>query len=292
MKKRWIKRILKKEKELTYSPLLKNKLPKRKKIINYKTNDPPKDRPVRIYADGIYDLFHMGHARSLLQAKTLFPSTYLIVGVCGDEITHRIKGKTVMNEKERAEAVAHCRYVDEVVLNSPWIVTPEFIEKYQIDFIVHGEDDAYDEDGNDCYQGIKDIGKFMTIKRTDGISTSDLILRIVKDYDGYVRRNLSRGFKGSDMNISFLKEYQIKIQESFKKMSITFPNVEDKSKEIFFDLKNFKDFTENLVVDFISKLGSKFLNIFSVFGGSITSPKPTPFIPNSVPKIDNVKPNE
>jgi choline-phosphate cytidylyltransferase len=63
-----------------------------------------------------------------------------------------------MNEKERAEAVAHCRYVDEgrnihnilVVLNSPWIVTPEFIEKYQIDFIVHGEDDAFDEDGNDC----------------------------------------------------------------------------------------------------------------------------------------------
>lgn len=75
----------------------------------------------------------------------------------------------------------------------------------QIDVVVHGEDPCLDEHGKDVYQFVKDQGKYRTIKRTDGISTSDLIMRIVRDYDDYVQRNLARGYDRKQMNISYVK---------------------------------------------------------------------------------------
>ena len=44
----------------------------------------------------------------------------------------------------------------------------------------------------------------------EGVSTSDLILRIIRDYNEYVVRNLERGYNRKDLKISLIKEQRIK----------------------------------------------------------------------------------
>ncbi|KAG7542839.1 Cytidyltransferase-like domain [Arabidopsis thaliana x Arabidopsis arenosa] len=178
------------------------------------------DRPVRVYADGIYDLFHFGHARAIEQAKKSFPNTYLLVGCCNDEITNKFKGKTVMTESERYESLRHCKWVDEVIPDAPWVLTTEFLDKHKIDYVAHDALPYADATGagNDVYEFVKSIGKFKETKRTEGISTSDIIMRIVKDYNQYVLRNLDRGYSREELGVSFVKEKRLRVNMRLKKL--------------------------------------------------------------------------
>ncbi|CAM6036040.1 unnamed protein product [Sphagnum compactum] len=176
------------------------------------------ERPVRVYADGIYDLFHFGHQRSLEQAKKLFPSTYLLVGCCSDALTQKYKGKTVMNEAERYESLRHCKWVDEVIEDAPWTITQEFLDKHQIDYVAHDAIPYVDANGKDVYEFVKAAGRFKETKRTEGVSTSDLIMRIVKDYNQYVMRNLARGYTRKQLGVSYVKEKQLRVNMGISKL--------------------------------------------------------------------------
>jgi choline-phosphate cytidylyltransferase len=95
----------------------------------------------------------------------------LIAGINTDEDTHRFKGKTVMDHKTRVDSVRHCKWVDEVIPEGPWIVTPAFLEKHNIDFVCHDalpyKDVSGQSEDGDVYSGLKKIGKFLETKRTE-----------------------------------------------------------------------------------------------------------------------------
>lgn len=189
--------------------------------IGYKTNPPPADRAVRVYADGVFDMFHLGHMRVLQQAKTAFPDTYLIVGVTGDAETHKRKGLTVMSGKERAESLRHCRWVDEVVEDCPWIINMEFLEQHKIDYVAHDDLPYGASEGDDIYKPIKEKGMFLVTQRTEGVSTTGIITKIVRDYEQYISRQLRRGTSRQELNVSWLKKNELDIKRTVTELRDT-----------------------------------------------------------------------
>jgi len=177
------------------------------------------NNPVRVYADGVFDMYHIGHAKVLEQAKRLFKHTYLIVGVSPDKEVNEKKGKIVMSEFERVEILKHCKWVDEVICPCPWVITIDFLREHNINYVAH-DDEPYTSGSagkSDIYYDVKSLGMFRATQRTEGISTSDIILRIIKDYDMYVERSLARGFKREEIGISSTKAFRIKLKSTLNK---------------------------------------------------------------------------
>lgn len=246
-------------------------------------------RPVRIYADGIYDLFHQGHARQLMQAKNLFPNVYLIVGVCSDKLTHSKKGRTVMNEDERYEALRHCRYVDEIVRDAPWEIDEKYVAKHKIDFIAHDDIPYGSDESNDIYAPWKAKGMFVATQRTEGVSTSDIVARIVRDYDIYVRRNLARGYSAKDLNISYLSEKKIRLQNKMHELKDKGRKVIDTIGERKDDMiAKWEEKSRDFIESFLLLFGKERLtNIWNESKGKILNALSPPSSPGGSPSGSN-----
>ncbi|KAL1302258.1 hypothetical protein AAFC00_002679 [Neodothiora populina] len=142
--------------------------------------DPQEDVPVReecIWVDGCFDFAHHGHAGAMLQARRL--GDELLVGVHSDEAIMANKGPTVMTLQERCAAVDACRWATKPIPHAPYVTQLSWISHYGAKYVVHGDDITSDADGYDCYRFVKEAGRFKVVKRTPGISTTDLVGRML-----------------------------------------------------------------------------------------------------------------
>lgn len=143
--------------------------------LSYSLNVPLFTPVCNVFIDGVFDLCHAGHKK--LMANALKFGNRLIVGVCGDEECASYKRPPIMTTQERVDEVRLCKYVSEVIPNSPVSgVTEEMIQYYNIHIVVCGEE--YNTPTDTYYAVPRRLGILRTVPRTPGISTSVLIARI------------------------------------------------------------------------------------------------------------------
>ncbi|KAJ6806401.1 putative ethanolamine-phosphate cytidylyltransferase [Iris pallida] len=134
-------------------------------------------KPVRVYMDGCFDMMHYGHCNALRQARAL--GDVLVVGVVSDDEITANKGPPVTPLHERMIMVGAVKWVDEVIPDAPYAITEEFMKKlfneYNIDYIIHGDDPCLMPDGTDAYALAKKAGRYKQIKRTEGVSSTDIV---------------------------------------------------------------------------------------------------------------------
>ncbi|EPY53017.1 ethanolamine-phosphate cytidylyltransferase [Schizosaccharomyces cryophilus OY26] len=131
----------------------------------------------RLWLDGCLDFFHYGHSNAILQAKQL--GDQLVVGVHSDEEITLHKGPPVQNLSERCLAAITCKWVNEVVPYAPYVFDLAWMRKYDCQFVVHGDDISTDAEGNDCYRHAKAANQYLEVKRTQGVSTTELLDRLL-----------------------------------------------------------------------------------------------------------------
>eukprot|EP00455_Lapot_gusevi_P021212 TRINITY_DN222_c0_g1_i3.p1 TRINITY_DN222_c0_g1~~TRINITY_DN222_c0_g1_i3.p1 ORF type:complete len:251 (+),score=92.21 TRINITY_DN222_c0_g1_i3:43-753(+) len=184
-----------------YTEGISNFLPTTWRISQFANNRTPRPDDRIVYIDGSFDLFHVGHIETLKKAREL--GTFLYVGIHDDNTVNKHRGRNypIMNLHERVLNVLSSRYVDEVIIGAPWVVTDDMLNSLNIAVVASGSNTKLDRElevGPDPYAAAKLRGIYVQVETTVPLTTPDVVERIIGNRIKYERRNASREKKELD----------------------------------------------------------------------------------------------
>ena len=122
---------------------------------------------LRIMVDMSATLIHHGHIRLLTKAAALGD---VVVALTSDDEVRTKKGyQPELSFAERKEVLEAVKYVTEVV-ESPWLITEDFVNRCRCDLLVHGADNS----------NVIDPKRLVIFPRTEGVSSTELRERVIR----------------------------------------------------------------------------------------------------------------
>jgi len=133
-----------------------------------------------VFTNGCFDILHVGHVRYLAAAKS--EGDVLVVGLNSDGSVKSIKpdNRPIVSQEQRAEVLAGLAFVDFITIFDESDPLP-LISAIKPDILVKGADWKEKEIvGADVVKAYG--GKVVRVEVVPGISTSQIIRRIIKRY--------------------------------------------------------------------------------------------------------------
>lgn len=127
-----------------------------------------------VFCNGVFDILHEGHMNLFHKASSY--GTRLVVGVHNDEAVKQYKRVTNMQHESRCRTVEKQKHVDEVIPNTPLIITENFIKKHNIHIVICSSE--YDYPDDKYYKVPREMGILYVLPRTNKISTSNIIKKV------------------------------------------------------------------------------------------------------------------
>jgi len=145
---------------------------------------------VRIFLNGCFDLMHVGHFNVIRQAKSTFyqkgyKHVTLVVGIHSDAAITGQKGPPLQSDGERLAVLRSTKWVDEIVEDLPYVsMSVRMADRLHVNFVCHGDDLPVVKGSGGMYSDVIDNDRFQLLKRTEGVSTTQILERLLRQYPG------------------------------------------------------------------------------------------------------------